>query len=350
MLFRHCRPAAGSCLRYASDFARRTASLTLEPSTRAKFFYQGPDVPTSTLSTGKVGTCRDELGSDGEFFGVDPVPTEVEVHNGRGETFSLDKNGFTLVKHAWKHIDYYDNEDVLRAYYPECEALVREATGASLALAFDHNIRARQRKLAGESLRGGNAVQEPLIGYGVHNDYTATSAPKRIRQLAKPPKLNDTMRQVCGESPPIDPARLDALLRGRWVFINAWRSIAEEPVQRFPLGLCDAASTRVDDLVVFEIRYADRVGENYFARHSAGHRWVYFPKATRDEVVLLKCWDSRGHDFVSYMPGQEAGSAEAATVPATFSLHSGFDDLATPADAPDRESIEVRLVAFFEDA
>ena len=37
--------------------------------------------------------------------------------------------------------------------------------------------------------------------------------------------------------------------------------------------MVDAASIHLDDLAVFEIRYADRVGENYFARHSPRHRW-----------------------------------------------------------------------------
>ena len=44
----------------------------------------------------------------------------------------------------------------------------------------------------------------------------------------------------------------------------------------------------------------------------------------------------------------EAQRRAQRTVPATFSLHTGFDDPATPPGAPERESIEVRLVAFFE--
>ena len=108
--------------------------------------------------------------------------------------------------------------------------------------------------------------------------------------------------------------------------------------------MVDAASIHLDDLAVFEIRYADRVGENYFARHSPRHRWCYYPQLTRDEAVLIKCWDSYGRDFAPHH-----ATPRSATVPATFALHSGFEDPATPSDAPDRESIEVRVVAFFED-
>lgn len=42
---------------------------------------------------------------------------------------------------------------------PAClpEALVRRETGASRVIAFDHNLRAKQRKQAGRTLRGTGA-------------------------------------------------------------------------------------------------------------------------------------------------------------------------------------------------
>ena len=45
------------------------------------------------------------------------------------------------------------------------------------------------------------------------------------------------------------------------------------------LGLNHVVITSVDpdDLVVFEIHYEDRVGENYFAKHADRHRWTFFP-------------------------------------------------------------------------
>ena len=50
--------------------------------------------------------------------------------------------------------------------------------------------------------------------------------------------------------------------------------------------------------------------------------------------------DSAGADFAEHH-GQEAQAA------ATFSMHTGFDDPSDGPDAPERESIEVRCVAFF---
>ena len=110
----------------------------------------------------------------------------------------------------------------------------------------------------------------------MHNDYTLESAPRRVAQLAQPLGANDTLRARVDAPPPLVPAQLPRLLAGRWQLVNVWRNVAVEPVARFPLAMVDAASTRLDDLAVFEIRYADRVGENYFARHSPRHRWCYY--------------------------------------------------------------------------
>ena len=328
----------------------RTA--TRRASTTALLHFQSDSVPRGLTSSGVVGTNRDLQGSDGEFFGVDPIPTPVEIKDGRGAGMTLDANGFTLVPHAWEHIDYYDNSAIVDRYYAECEALVARQTGATRVLAFDHNVRAKRRKQAASQLSGdgANAVQEPLVTYGVHNDYTLTSAPRRIEQLAAGQLgANDTLR-ARGDGESLQADELDGLLQRRWCFFNVWRNIVEAaPVRSFPLALCDAASVSADDLVVFEIRYADRVGENYFVRHDARQRWWYYPELTRDEAVLIKCWDSRGADFLGMFEaarGLPRADADAA-VPATFSLHSAFEDPASGPDAPDRESIEVRLVAFF---
>ena len=57
--------------------------------------------------------------------------------------------------------------------------------------------------------------------------------------------------------------------------------------QEKPLACCDAASVSSDCLLTFQIHYADRIGENYFAKHAKEHDWYYFPQMSRDEVLLL---------------------------------------------------------------
>src|SRR5579863_6681550 len=54
----------------------------------------------------------------------------VTVHDGRGRDLSLDREGFALVHHQTAAADLYDDEVIKSVYYPECEKLMREATGA----------------------------------------------------------------------------------------------------------------------------------------------------------------------------------------------------------------------------
>lgn len=305
------------------------------------FGYASEKTERSILSTGRVGIARDETGSDSEAFGLFPgTRVQLPVTDARQAGATLDEEGCELVQHAWQHINYYDEDAVLHAYYPECCELVKRHTGAACVLAFDHNIRCRSKNKAGVRLNGGNVVQSPASG--VHADYTVTSAPNRVRNLAKPLGINDTLRGVYGAGPVLDASEVESkLLRGRYAFINVWRSITDTPLCKTPLGVCDARSVPLEDIVTFEIQYADRTGENYLVRHSDSHRWLYFPKMVRDEAMLLKCWDSGGQDF--------AGHDDQPSVSrSTFCFHSAFEDKSDPQSAPDRESIEVRTVVFYD--
>src|SRR5262249_37384348 len=186
---------------------------------------------------------------------------------------------------ARQDLDFLDHDQVVRHYYPECAEIVREAIGARFAAAFDHNVRSAAGKRSGQRIEGGQQVQGPARV--VHGDYTLTSAPQRLRDLARRPTGNDTFRTMLAEGQSLlDPDSVEgALAGGRSAIITLGRTIAAEPVATQPLALCDAASVRPEHLVVFEIHYADRVGENYFAKHDDGHRWYFYPGLTRDEAL-----------------------------------------------------------------
>jgi hypothetical protein len=144
----------------------------------------------------------------------------------------------------------------------------------------------------------------------------------------------------------LDAAAVERVLAGgRFAIINLWRNIAPEPVATHPLALCDAASVQPEELVVFEIRYSDRIGENYFAKHSDGHQWYFYPALTRDEALLIKQWDSSGELARSNGANSDSANLDA---PCTFSFHSAFEDPATPPDAPERWSTEVRCMALYD--
>ena len=327
------------------------ASETAPESMRlGVFHYMQPSAETSLYRNGRVLTRRDRDGSDSGRVGVDLEEREMAILDARSFAPSgqptLAANGFELVRQrmADPELDFLDHEAVVRGYYPECAGIVRAATGAATVAAFDHNVRSATGKSGQQRIAGGQQVQGPA--HLVHGDYTLTSAPQRLRDLARPPTLNDTYRTTLADGGTLlDAEAVEAAIgRGRYAIINVWRNIAREPVATRPLALCDAASVRPDELVVFEIHYGDRVGENYFAKHDPRHRWVYWSAMTRDEALLIKQWDSDGE--LARSEGARADT-EGADGPCTFSFHSAFEDPATPSDAPDRWSIEVRCAVLY---
>jgi len=213
---------------------------------------------------------------------------------------SLDVEGFLLAPLETSVEDLYDAEAVRARYYPEVEELVKGATGAVRVVAFDHNVRC-----APMAERRENDALAPVRF--PHNDYTEGSGPQRVRDLF--------------------PAEADALLARRFAVINVWKPIRGR-VEELPLAVCDARTIRPEDLVTTDLRYRDRVGEVYSLRFNPAHRWFYYPRMHAREAMLLKCFDSD--------PAR-----------ARFTAHTAFVDPTSPPDAPPRESIEVRTLAFF---
>ena len=327
--------------KHAQTDAVRTGAVT----------YLAESVETSLYRNGKVFVHRNTEGTDTPWVGADVDKRQMPIHDARGlaesERRTLEANGFEMLERplAGLEIDFLDHEQVVRRYYPHCADIVREHAGARIVKAFDHNVRSASGKLSGRRIAGGQEVQRPA--QIVHGDYTLTSGPQRLRDLANPPTINDTYRmQLADGETLLDEADVTrALDSGRFALINLWRNIAAEPVATYPLALCDAVSVHPDDLVVFEIHYADRIGENYFAKHADDHRWYFYPVLTRDEALLIKQWDSAGG--IARTAGAEADAASPDT-PCTFSFHTAFEDRTAPPDAPDRWSIEVRCIVLYD--
>jgi hypothetical protein len=228
----------------------------------------------------------------------------VRIHDARpiAREFSLDRQAFILTHHDTEVRDFYDEEELRTKYNAEIEALVRRETGAAKVVVFDHTVRTADRAVE----RG---LRTPVRS--VHNDYTEKSGPQRVRDL-------------------LPPDEAEVRLKKRFAEYNVWRNIAHDPVEMAPLGLVDAESIAPRDLAVCDLVYADRTGEIYQGVYNADHRWYYIPRMTRDEAILIKCYDS-----------MRDGRAR-------FSLHSAFDDPTSPANPKPRQSIEVRAFAFFD--
>ena len=231
-----------------------------------------------------------------------PDPRPMTVRDGRRSQagFTLDRDGFALVDFDFPVEPFAPAEWVRERYFPAVARRVREAVGAREAHVFDFNFRSR----AVADRDGVNELPVPWV----HNDYTERSGPERVRDLL-------------GE-------RAEEVLAGRYMFVNLWRPVGG-PVEESPLAVCAAPSVRPEDFMALALRYADRDGQIYFARHNPDHDWVYFPKMRTDEALLLKCFDSA-------RDGQ-----------ARYTMHAAFDDPTSPADARPRISIEARTIAIF---
>lgn len=328
-----------------------TAAATTNAVRTATIPYLSASAEHSLYKNGKVLTRRDQDGSDVPWIGADLEDRSMPVIDARelaaADQPSLEIQGFELQTGCVADVglDFLDHEEVVRTYYPQCAGLVREASGARVVAAFDHNVRSAAGKNSKQRIEGGQQVQGPARV--VHGDYTLTSAPQRLRDLTRPPGANDTLRTALADGEALlDEAEVEAALAGgRYAIINVWRNIAAEPAATHPLGLCDATSVAPEDLVVFEIHYRDRIGENYFSKHAERHRWYFWSGLARDEAVLIKQWDSAG--ALARSNGAD-GDAGGAGLPSTFSFHTAFEDPTTPLDAPDRWSIEVRCVALYD--
>ena len=318
--------------------------------TKGFFNYMSAESQSSLFRNGKVVTRRDINGNDSGSEGIKLKKHKINVLDARKclkkDKISLNSSGFEIQKSkiASEAIDFFNSEQITKSYYSHSAGIIKESTGAKDVFAFDHNIRSATGKKIKKSLSGGQQVQGPA--HIVHGDYTLRSAPDRIRQLSKLPSKNDTLKKVIGhEKSLLTQDQVEEIFAGRrFAIVNLWRNISSKPVEINPIALCDASTVSAEDLVVFEIHYSDRIGENYFSKHNRKHKWYFYPKMTSDEALLIKQWDSHGK--LASTNGNSSDS-NLMSEPCTFSFHSAFDDPLVRADAPDRWSMEVRCVVIY---
>ncbi len=233
-----------------------------------------------------------------EMISVDMLDARAEA-----EAPTLDREGFELVDHHSAVNDFYDDDQVATVYETEVQDLVMAATGAERVVVFDFTRRGDSRDIRGERLS-----REP--SKVIHNDYTDASAAQRVRDIL--------------------PEEADDLLKHRFAIINVWRAI-NVPAETAPLALSDARTLDPENLIPSERRAKERIGELTLVSYNPGQRWMYYPKMTPDEALLLKTYDSA-----------DDGRSR-------FSIHGAFDNPAASPDAPPRQSIEARTFAFFKD-
>ena len=147
------------------------------------------------------------------------------------------------------------------------------------------------------------------------------------------------------------PKEAPELVKHRFQIINLWRPI-NVPAYDWPLAVCDYRSIDPKkDLVPVTLRYPDRNGETFGVSYNPEHKWKYLKGMTPDEFILIK-WQVSSNSDVLYhclhycvitsFDSQDDGNT------ALLTPHTAFEDPTTPADAPLRQSIELRALVFYD--
>ncbi|MBA59664.1 MAG: hypothetical protein CMQ40_10920 [Gammaproteobacteria bacterium] len=223
----------------------------------------------------------------------------AKIRNSREKQTSLDQEGFCLVNHRSETIDFYDDAEVQSRYYPEMRDLAKKLTRADFVQILSNITRNEKQAAQGKRL-GAHRL--------VHNDFT--------------PDLAQTLKPLI-ESHGIKPKRVRVF--------NLWRRFDFDAVDA-PLAVCDSRTVGQEELIATDLHnYGEGTGfqvEIYQSSYQTKHRWFYYPKMKRDEVLVFQTYDSQMEPF-------------------SPTLHSAFDDPGCPQNVSPRESIEVRAVCLY---
>lgn len=260
-------------------------------------------------------------------YGVDTALSEVDmvISDARpardANQISIDTHGFTLEPHktGLKTGDFFDTQAgaVEHTYYAEMKRAIKNAIGCEEVIILGHIIRdagaADSRGRKDPFAGGGNAIN----GYAgvVHTDFRAD----RAQELAR--------------------SHGNGLLdQRRFMIVNTWRNISDEHlIYNNALALCD--SKTVGGVLSCDVEHPDvrtrgvQRSEQYRLNPASAHehRWYYFPRMHKDELLIFKQYDSDPRARGRYC------------------FHTAFNDPTIPTDAPTRQSIEVRAIALFND-
>jgi hypothetical protein len=245
---------------------------------------------------------------------LDNLPLEdrtIRIEDARpaAADLSLDAEGFVLTCAPTGVKNFFDQAE-REVYQRESEELIRNLTGASMVVSSIGSV-IRRSERSPRFCQDGSTVP----GRWVHCDFSPT-----------PNGSSFWVKKL------LPAAQADVLLRQRYAFYNIWRVLSTPP-QDTPIALCDVRTVSAADRIGADcvVDGPDDPGfssELSVFRYDRNHRWLYFPNMTRDEVLVFKGYDSDAN--------------RTGGVP-----HVAFDDPSCPAGAPPRESIDVRMLAFF---
>ncbi|GAA5863124.1 hypothetical protein JCM8547_002805 [Rhodosporidiobolus lusitaniae] len=248
---------------------------------------------------------------------IKPYPIELEITDLRGveeyeKKFTTETSGFQIVEHKSENLEVIDSDEGKQAYFKEMQQLLlRTLPGSTRIHVFNSTIRRKKH----DAPAAGTARTPENTGpvARAHNDNTPATGARRV------------VLEMGDEA--------DKLSKGRCQIVNVWRPLAY-PAQDCPLAYMDFRTLDVEqDLRATDLilsNEGNRKGENYSVLHNPAQKWYFLQDQTPEECVVFKIYDSLN----------EPGIAQ-------LTPHSAFVNPSAPADAPPRQSIEIRALVFY---
>lgn len=251
---------------------------------------------------------------------VKPVP--MIIYNGRSASdLSLGTSGFELIRHRSAVSDWHSQAEIDGVHYAEIRTLAKEISGCDWVLFFPAIVRSPDQAAKTDDY---HPIQF------VHSDYTE-NYPDGIRDRA------EAYHRIIAPFMADEGITADEVEKARRILtLQFWRNVGPAVVD-YPICFCDSRTVSRDELSPILVAEYGGMPTNFeaFTLSPPGkreHRWYTFPQMTVDEAVVFRSFDS---DLV------------AAGKP-FWTPHSAFFDTTAPADAPLRESIEMRAICLFK--
>jgi hypothetical protein len=218
----------------------------------------------------------------------------------------LDREGFAIMPMPSKVADFRDLQAVEHTHFAEITAFIAAMSDA------DETVIAGPPALRfGERANDADRAAASKVAQLVHSDTYRSGTENFTRQYNPRPD-----REIA-----------------RTVHHNIWRTFTPAP-QDWPLAMCDFRSVKPSDILPGEAAFDDENGnvswtfEAMLFAYDPGHRWIYWPNMTRDEVLVFK-----RHDSDTSQPW--------------FVPHTAFEDKSAGNAAVPRGSIEIRTISYW---
>jgi hypothetical protein len=259
----------------------------------------------------------DETAPEFVVKGYDHVPMvkyDVPIHDARPVVsgFTLDREGFNLVKHKISFADEPDPTVMADKYLAEMVPFIKDYFKAAQVVPRRDGVIVRSVSGSADPTKeqyASKPVSQTRVAGFAHIDYSSVAGP----MLAAYENQNQGL--------PIQAY-------SRLMVIQAWRAVSPPP-QDFPLAFCDGTSIKDTDLYESYYDRYELKHKTWILQRNPSHRWYYFPDMTSDEFVLFKGYDSL----------DECNPRCA---------HAAFDNRRATPHAHPRRSIEARFSVYFD--